>query len=277
MSETKTSDVDEQEKRFKLYWEGKAKADIHLSQECEKEISFGRTPAFEWNRNSDKKLFRDLATVLEVKEGRGVVLDIGCGPLARAEVQFSLMSIRTIGLDISRTIAERAREHIVTEGKQENVDFVVGDAESLPFRQSAFSGVISLGMISHMPTTKCAGNAIREMARVTSNKGIVFVNWLQNLFSAYGIWESFLLKIADIMGVNRAQMLQFRGLGEVRSLFRQAGLSIKEMRHVSTITLPIPAFLPSLPRRLAVRTQYVLDEAYVFKSISRTYDIVATH
>jgi len=152
---------------------------------------------------------------------------------------------------------------------------VVGDAEFLPFRQCSVNGVISLGLISHMPSVECAKKAVSEFVRVTSKKGIVFVNWLQNLYSVYEILESFLLAVADITGVNRAQMLRFRGLGEVLDMFQQDGLSVKEVRHVSSISILIPAFLPSPLRRLAGRTQYILDKADVLKSISRAYDVVA--
>ena len=275
MPRTKRSRADEQEWQFKLHWESKAKACLHLGQEYEKEITFGRVPALEWSRNNDKELFKDLRRLLALTGENGIVLDVGCGPLARAEVQFSLMSIRIIGLDISRTIVKRAKEHLIEEGERENTDFVVGDAEFLPFRQCSVSGVISLGLISHMPSVKCAKKAVKEFVRVTSKKGIVFVNWLQNLYSVYEILESFLLAVADITGVNRAQMLRFRGLGEVLDMFQQDGLSVKEVRHVSSISILIPAFLPSPLRRLAGRTQYILDKADVFKSISRAYDVVA--
>jgi SAM-dependent methyltransferase len=266
---------EKEEKRFKLCWENKAKAISHFDRKYEKEISFGRAPALEWSRDNDKNTFSCLKETLKIEKKDDAVLDIGCGPLARAEVQFGLMGIKTIGLDISRTIIKRARQYAIENNVVENVDFVIGDAEFLPFRTRVLGSIISFGTISHLPSLGCAQKAIKEMARVVSREGIVYVNWFQNLYSVFGIQEMLVLKIMDLMNVGRAQMLLFRGLDEIQKMFQEARLSIKEIHRVSSIGVPIPSMLPLHLQRLARRVQSVLDSSRVLQKIPRVFDVVA--
>jgi len=266
---------EKEEKRFKVCWENKAKAISHFDRKYEKEISFGKAPAFEWSRDNDKNTFSCLEKTMEIERKDDAVLDIGCGPLARAEVQFGLMGIKTIGLDISRTIINRARQYAIENKVVENVDFMIGDAEFLPFRARAVGSIISLGTISHLPSLGCAKKAIKEMARVVSRGGIVYVNWFQNLYSVFGIQELLVLKIMDLMNTERVQMLLFRGLGEIQKIFQDARLSIKEIRCVSSIAVPIPSMLPLYLRRSALRVQNILDSSRVLQKIPRDFDVVA--
>jgi SAM-dependent methyltransferase len=272
---TVKKEEEKKEKRFKLCWENKAKSISHFDRKCEKDISFGRAPALEWSRENDKNRFNCLKETLEMEGKDDAVLDIGCGPLARAEVQFGLMGIKTIGFDISRTIIKRARQYAIENKVVENVDFVIGDAEFLPFRTRAVSSIISLGTISHLPSLKCAKKAIKEMARVVSQGGIVYVNWFQNLYSVFGIQEMLVLKIMDLMNAGRVQMLLFRGLDEIREMFQEARLSIKEIQRVSSVGIPIPSILPLYLQRFALGAQGMLDNSRVLQKTPRVFDVVA--
>lgn len=263
------------ENRFKLHWENKAKAKLHLGQEYEKAFVFGR--AREWSRNRDKRLFSYLEKLLELRRGQDVILDVGCGPLARAEVQFGLMGFKIIGLDISRTIVSQARKYAMEYGIVENTDFVVGDGEFLPFRSCTFDAIICIGTISHLPSVSSAKKAIKEMARIISQNGIIYVHWLQNLYSIFGIQELLFLKIVDLIGFKRAQYLLFRGLGEIQKLFDEARLSIKEIQYRSTIGLPtkIPELLPLFLRKIIFKTLNILDKHHIFHKFSSTFNVIS--
>jgi SAM-dependent methyltransferase len=266
---------DKEEMRFKLCWENKAKAVSHLDTKYEKEISFGKAPALEWSRDDDKNTFSCLEKTLEMERKDDAVLDIGCGPLARAEVQFGLEGIKIIGFDISRTIIKRAKQYAIENKVVENVDFVIGDAEFLPFRACAVGSIISFGTISHLPSLGSAKKAIKEMARVVSRGGIVYVNWFQNLYSVFGIQELLVLKIMDLMNAERVQMLLFRGPNDVQRMFQDARLSVTEIRCVSTIAVPTPSMIPLYLRRCALRVQNILDSSHVLQKIPRHFDVVA--
>lgn len=263
------------EKRFKLRWENRAKALLHLGQKGEEEIVYGPAATHEWSRSKDKKEFHCLAKSLEIGSEGDMVLDVGCGPLARAEVQFGLMKVRVVGLDVSRTIIARAKEYTREFGVTENVNFVVGDAEFLPLRKSVADAVICIGVISHLPSVSSAKRTVKEMARVTNRNGVVRLNFLQNLYSVFGLQESIILRLLDSVGVNRVQLLLFKGLGEIQEFFNEAGLEIREIQYVSPIGIPAFDALPTFIRKFIINIQSILDKSRMLRKFSRTFDVTA--
>jgi len=96
-------------------------------------------------------------------------VDVGCaGGLFVAQAALNRFQY-AVGVDISAThfskAKKRARERKV-EGK---TDFVVADAERLPFRDHSFSVVLSSETLEHVPHPK---EAVTELARI-SDKALV--------------------------------------------------------------------------------------------------------
>jgi ubiquinone/menaquinone biosynthesis C-methylase UbiE len=96
------------------------------------------------------KNFNYLETFLGIRRDRDMLLDTSCGPIAHAEVQYGLRGFRIAGLGLSKTI-KTAKESVRKDGNDGNVDFVLGDAEFLPFRENKFNVTLCIGTISHLP------------------------------------------------------------------------------------------------------------------------------
>ncbi len=82
------------------------------------------------------------------------------------------------GLDRSRTMLERTRNHAVTSGVGELVTPILGDAHRLLLPTDTFDLVLALGVLSWLEEPNAA---IKEMARVTRPDGHVLVTSLNSL------------------------------------------------------------------------------------------------
>ena len=98
------------------------------------------------------------------------ILDIGCGPgdLA-AMLAKRLPQVRVVGLDLSPSMVELARERHGAEGR---LRFEAGDAASLPFEAQSFDLVVSTLSLHHWPDP---GAAFGEMRRVLRPGGAAFI------------------------------------------------------------------------------------------------------
>lgn len=83
-----------------------------------------------------------------------------------------------------------------------------------------------IGLISHLPSKKGALNSLREMRFCLEENGVCHVDWLQNLYSLLGLQQELVGKVPDFVQADRVKLLHFRGLKEIQSLFRRAGLKI---------------------------------------------------
>ena len=113
-----------------------------------------------------------LPVVVGLLEGRaGLVLDAGCGPrptvsieLARTPARDVVVMDMAVGtIRLARAVAGRSSVMVLG---------VVGDAEQLPFRDSAFDAVVCDDTIEHLPDDRAA---VRELSRVTKQRGRVVI------------------------------------------------------------------------------------------------------
>jgi SAM-dependent methyltransferase len=87
------------------------------------------------------------------------VLDVGCGD-GNASIEAARRGAEVIGIDLTPTQIERASARAAHEGV--DVEFRVGDAESLPVDEASFDVVISsLGMIFAPDHARAAAEMVR--------------------------------------------------------------------------------------------------------------------
>ena len=98
------------------------------------------------------------------------VLDVGCANGAHL-LALAGMVRHGIGVDFSRPLIRRAREERNRAGA-ERVDFVVGNARSMPFRDGCFDFAYSFSSLYYMPNVE---EVIREIARVLAPGGSCLV------------------------------------------------------------------------------------------------------
>lgn len=113
------------------------------------------------------------------------ILEVGCGT-AFVSLYFAKRGYQTTSLDINSFILRTAKENFKKEGKKGQ--FVVGDAEKLPFLKNTFDVVTSFGLLEHFedPT-----QAISEMVRVLKPGGLFFADIVPNRFSCQSFGNIF--------------------------------------------------------------------------------------
>ncbi len=100
--------------------------------------------------------------------GSDSAVDLACGPGTLA-LRFARHVRWICGLDLTPAILERARRSAAAEGLA-NLDFAIGDVQSLPFADGSLDIAVSSYALHHFPD---AARTIREMARVVKRGGRV--------------------------------------------------------------------------------------------------------
>lgn len=112
---------------------------------------------------------KDLNAMVEISEaeGKSLLLDIatGGGHVANA---FAPLVKKVIAYDLTPEILASA-EHFIQNNGHNNVEFVQGDAESLPFEKELFDVITCRIAAHHFPNVK---NFIQEVYRVLKTGGL---------------------------------------------------------------------------------------------------------
>jgi len=261
---------EEKELELKRIWERMART---LSPE---EVVFG-PPGKKWSRSKDFETFNDLRFFLGTTE-KDVILDLGCGPLARCEVQFGLTGNSIVGVDISRTTLRKANAIIRKSGLKTTVEFVQADAEYLPFKDDTFDVALSIGVISHLPSMKSVKRALRQVRKTLKLGGKVYITWLLNLYSLWCIQEA--IKFS-LIGPDREQHLKFRGLPAINNVFIESKLRILRIRY-GILFWKLVIFFPHLPAFVQRRIKTVVNAINRFHEkhtllsfFSRSFEVTA--
>ncbi len=100
-----------------------------------------------------------------------VVLDIGCNTGYTTMEAVRLTGCRAVGIDISSTMIERARNSVAQDvAVRDHVSFEVADATNLPFRAQSFDRVFSGGSTAFIDDI---ASALREYTRVLKSWGFL--------------------------------------------------------------------------------------------------------
>lgn len=159
---------------------------------------------------------RRLFAALEPLSG-ATVLDIG-GGLALAAVLLARRGARVTIVDVSLPRLKEARRSLATLGLADRVDLVVGRAEEMPFRDSAFGRIMSKAVLIHTDLARAMGEIHRILAPGGTiglsepTRGNPFVMLYRRLF-APKIWAA----ITDYFSARELEIIQ-RTLPPGRSL-----------------------------------------------------------
>lgn len=197
---------------------------------------FSRTRGTFW---SELAFVRDL-----IPDGSSLI-DIGCGNgrfLGALDFGHRISEIAYTGIDFSEGLVSVARERY---SERAQTEFVVGDALALPFPDHSFDNTVSFAVLHHIPSRAYRVQFLREAARVTKSGGII-------ILTAWNVWHSrpkvilkFALKkllggahtdfgdaILDFGTEKNARYVHALSMREIRSLAREAGLTIERLEKI---------------------------------------------
>lgn len=98
-----------------------------------------------------------------------VVLDIASGTGYGSHILSKSYANKVVGVDVSKEAVRLASEKF----KNDNLDFVVGDAESLSFEDDSFDLVVSFETIEHLQNPQ---KFLEEIKRVLKNDGHLLIS-----------------------------------------------------------------------------------------------------
>ena len=104
-----------------------------------------------------------------------VILDAGCGSGLLLEKLNGLIDL-AVGVDFSERMIKIARSKI----KSENIEFVIGDVESMPFRNDSFDTIFMFTVLNNTPKPL---RALNEAWRILKEKGCLVVSFLKKTFT----------------------------------------------------------------------------------------------
>jgi len=162
------------------------------------------------------------------------ILEVGCG-FGGFCIRLAMEGASPVGLDISSGAIRKAKDMARRYGV--HTDFVVGDAQFLPFKEGFSEIVICSETLEHVTNYELA---FRELIRVTEKSGHLCVtvpNLLSTLFFQYVI----LLTVGqprfvkEFFSVEKEHIFH---LFKVKRLFSREGLKIVEIRSADILHLP---------------------------------------
>lgn len=115
-------------------------------------------------------LWKDLLKFKTFVNNGDFILDLGCGNGRLLEL-FKNKNIKYFGLDQSRKLIELARKKYQSKDYQ----FVIGQAENLPFENNKFDKVFAIALLHHLPDQDGQKKVILEIKRVLKPKGLAIL------------------------------------------------------------------------------------------------------
>lgn len=166
-------------------------------------------------------------SVLKSVHGKRV-LEVGCG-FGGFCIRIAEKGADVVGLDISSSAIRKARNLAKQASIRSQVDFIVGDAQFLPFRDRSSRIVVCSETLEHVPNYE---QAFDELVRVTEKGGCLCVT-VPNLLSTFFFECVVLLSIGQpqyvkkFFSVEKEHVFHFF---KVKKLFSRRELKIAKIR-----------------------------------------------
>lgn len=130
-----------------------------------------------------------------IRSGRVLDAGTGSGRLAIELAKVKNCSFEIVGLDVSRNMLVRAGENARQAGMADKIEFILGNADSLPFPDHYFDLVISYASLHHWFRPVAVFN---ELQRVCAENGTIIVRDNKRVYGN-PFWEAFIRGISLFM------------------------------------------------------------------------------
>lgn len=147
------------------------------------------------------------------------VLDVGCGTGPVIELLAKKYPEKHfVGLDITPAMIKVAQSKGLS-----NADFLVGDAENLPFGDESFDAVLCSNSFHHYPNP---GAFLHEAHRVLRDGGKLILRDYTSNDVVVWLMNTFEMPLARLVGHGDVRILK---MGEYRELVEAAGFAIEKL------------------------------------------------
>jgi ubiquinone/menaquinone biosynthesis C-methylase UbiE len=131
-----------------------------------------------------------------------LILDAGCGT-GEHTLRLAEHGFKCVGVDISRSVVEKAGERARTMGLQERVTFICDGLEQLPFADAHFDAIHCRGVLMHIPRWQ---QVVAELCRVVRPGGKVLI-----LEGNHHALETYLVRVARLFRRSESRMVRTPG------------------------------------------------------------------
>jgi ubiquinone/menaquinone biosynthesis C-methylase UbiE len=173
-----------------------------------------------------------------IKDFKGrIVLEIGCG-LGGFCIYTAQKGAYVVGLDISLTAIKKAKELVKKILDTENIEFIVGDAQHLPFKNDIGEVVICSETLEHVPNSE---KAFSELVRTTQKSGYLCIT-VPNFFSTMFLEYLVLFSVGqpkyaqNFMSVEKEHIFNIRKLAEL--LRSSKSITVLRISGIDLLHLP---------------------------------------
>ncbi len=162
------------------------------------------------------------------------IIDVACGTCKLTEEILKQVGTAQVqALDFNADMLEIGRDNIAKIGKADHVDYTVGDAMQLPFKDNTFDGAISGFALRNVPDIP---TVLREMKRVVKPGGMVVTLELAKpeaigFKQMYNFYFEHIMPLIGRMGSHDSSYkwlceswMGFMHQDELRDLFTEIGL-----------------------------------------------------
>lgn len=164
---------------------------------------------------------------LELKGGE-MLLEVGCGSGENTEIMKKI-GAHVTALEISKEEMRAARKRL-----DNSVNFIICDAQNLPFRNKSFIKLLCLSVLEHIPDDT---SAAKEIARVMNTKGHGVVGVPSEYTPFFRDPINFILRK---LGRKPLKIIGGRAWGhyrhytdeEAKKLLKSSGLAIKKFERI---------------------------------------------
>lgn len=164
------------------------------------------------------------------------VLEVGCG-FGGFCIRIARKGANAVGLDVSSSATRKAKDLAKKYEVQNQVDFIIGDAHFLPFRDRSSEIVICSETLEHVANYE---QAFRELVRVTERSGYLCLT-VPNFFSTLFFHYMILLSIGQPQYAKEFGCLEREHifhLFKLRRLLYRENLRVLEIRSTDFLHLP---------------------------------------
>lgn len=180
-------------------------------------------------------ILRMLSKVIDNFKDRKM-LEIGCG-LGGFCIHIARKGAEVIGLDISAVAIKKAKEIAKQYGIGKSVEFVVGDAQHLPFKDLSGEIIVCSETLEHIPNSELA---FSELVRITQKSGYLCItvpNLLSTMFFEYLILSTLGQPqyAREFLSVEKEHIFH---IFKIKKLLYRGLLDVLEIKSVDLLHLP---------------------------------------